>query len=405
MPSAPVITRIETFRNPEYPLIVWARIHSSDGFVGLGETSFTPDAVETSIHSEIASYLLGEDPNRLDIHWERMSRRFKTQRGRGVDSSSVSAIDMALWDLYAKRVNQPLYQVLGGLSRDRIRVYNTCAGYSYGVKSKAKGGWKAGQIDYDPDRPYEDYHAFMTDAGALADDLMSQGFTAMKIWPFDGYSNETNGQFISLAELEEGTEPFIKIREKVGNKMDVMVEMHAIWNLSSAKRIAKSVEPTNPFWFEDPVPMDNIDTLAQFRQSTHIATTASEQVASRWAFREMFEKQAMTICMFDISWVGGISEAKRIASMAHAYHMPIAPHDCVGPVTLMFSVHLSLNAPNALIQETVRAYNATWYKEIVTELPKIENGYVYAPEGIGTGTELLESFLSDPQTTLQASDL
>ncbi|MCI0834424.1 MAG: mandelate racemase/muconate lactonizing enzyme family protein, partial [Chloroflexi bacterium] len=130
MPSAPVITRIETFRNPEYPLIVWARVHSSDGFVGLGETSFAPDAVETSIHSEIAPYLLGEDPNRLDIHWERMARRFKTQRGRGVDSSSVSAIDMALWDLYAKRVDQPLYQVLGGLSRDRIRVYNTCAGYS-----------------------------------------------------------------------------------------------------------------------------------------------------------------------------------------------------------------------------------------------------------------------------------
>ena len=158
----------------------------------------------------------------------------------------------------------------------------------------------------------------MTDAGELADDLLSQGFTAMKIWPFDGYSNDTNGQFISATELDEGTEPFRKIREKVGNRMDVMVEMHAIWNLSSAKRIAKSVEPTDPFWFEDPVPMDNFDTLAQFRQSTHIATTASEQVASRWAFREMFEKQAMTICMFDISWVGGLSEAKRIASMAHA---------------------------------------------------------------------------------------
>ena len=245
----------------------------------------------------------------------------------------------------------------------------------------------------------------MTDAGELADDLLSQGFTAMKIWPFDGYSNDTNGQFISATELDEGTEPFRKIREKVGNKMDVMVEMHAIWNLPSAIRIAKSVEPTNPFWFEDPVPMDNIDTLAQFRQSTHIATTASEQVASRWAFHEMFEKQAMTICMFDISWVGGISEAKRIASMVHAYHMPVAPHDCVGPVTLMFSVHLSLNAPNALIQETVRAYNATWYKDIVTNLPNIDNGYVYAPEGVGAGTELLDSFLKDPQTTMQASDL
>ena len=310
---------------------------------------------------------------------------------------------MALWDLYAKRVNQPLYQVLGGLSRDRIRVYNTCAGYSYGVKKK--GGWKAGQIDYQPEQPYEDFQAFMTDAGELADDLLSQGFTAMKIWPFDGYSNDTNGQFISATELDEGTEPFRKIREKVGNRMDVMVEMHAIWNLSSAKRIAKSVEPTDPFWFEDPVPMDNIDTLAQFRQSTHIATTASEQVASRWAFREMFEKQAMTICMFDISWVGGLSEAKRIASMAHAYHMPVAPHDCVGPVTLMSSVHLSLNAPNALIQETVRAYNATWYKDIVTALPKIDNGYVYAPEGIGAGTELLDTFLKDPATTVKTSDL
>jgi L-alanine-DL-glutamate epimerase-like enolase superfamily enzyme len=403
MASAPVITRIETLRNPEYPMIVWARVYSSDGFMGLGETSFGPAAIEANIHEGIANYLLGKDPNRLDIHWDQMAKRFKTIRGRGVDSSSVSAIDMALWDLYAKRVNQPLYQVLGGLSRDCIRVYNTCASFAYGVKSK--GGWKAGHIEKTPGKPYEDYTAFMTDAGELADDLLSEGFTAMKIWPFDQYSNDNNGQFISSQELDEGTEPFRKIREKVGNKMDVMVEMHSIWNLSSAKRIAKSVEPTNPFWFEDPVPMDNIDALAEFRQSTHIATTASEQVASRWAFREMFQKQAMTICMFDISWVGGISEAKRIAAMAHAYAMPIAPHDCVGPVTLMFSVHLSLNAPNALIQETVRAYNATWYKDIVDVLPRIENGYAYPPESTGAGTELLDTFLNDPATTIIGSDL
>ncbi|MDP6667852.1 MAG: mandelate racemase/muconate lactonizing enzyme family protein [Dehalococcoidia bacterium] len=384
MPTAPVISRIETFRNPEYPLVVWVRIHSSVGFVGLGEITFAPDAVEANIHESIATYLLGKDPGQLDFHWDRLGNRFKTVRGRGVDSGSVSAIDMALWDLYARRMNQPLYQVLGGLSRDRIRVYNTCAGYAYGVKSG--GARKAGQVDHRPEQPYEDHQAFMTDAGALADDLLSEGYSAMKIWPFDQFSNESNGQFISSAELEEGTEPFIRIREKVGNRMDVMVEMHSIWNLASAKRIAKSVKPTRPFWFEDPVPMNNIDALAEFRQSTHIATTASEQVATRWAFREMFEKQAMTICMFDVSWVGGISEAKRIAAMAHAYQMPIAPHDCVGPVTLMFSVHLSLNAPNALIQETVRAYNATWYREIVDRLPRIESGFAYPPEGAGAGT-------------------
>ena len=113
----------------------------------------------------------------------------------------------------------------------------------------------------------------------------------------------------------------------------------------------------------------------------------------------------MTICMFDISWVGGISEAKRIATMAEAYHMPIAPHDCVGPVTLMDSVHLSLNAPNALIQETVRAFNASWYRDIVTELPTIEEGYALPPQGTGVCTELLDSFINDPETGIRVSSL
>jgi len=399
----PVIDEIKTFRNPEYPHILWVEVKSSNGIKGLGETSFDTDAVEGLIHGEFSSYLLGKDPNQLDRHWEEMARKMRIIRGRGVDGSAVSAIDMALWDLYAKNIKQPLYQVLGGLSREKIRVYNTCAGYSYGVKRK--GRFTPGSIDHHPESIYEDQHAFMENAGALAEDLLSEGFTAMKIWPFDKYSSESNGQFISQFDLDEGTEPFIKIRETVGNKIDVMVEMHSLWNLPSAVRIAKSVEPTLPFWFEDPVKMDNIDTLAEFRHSTHIATTASETSALRWSFREMFEKQAMTICMLDISWVGGISEAKRIASMADAYQMPIAPHDCVGPVTLMFSVHLSLNAPNALIQETVRAYNATWYKDIVDTLPEIVNGFAYPPKGFGCGTNLLDKFILDEATSTKVSSL
>jgi L-alanine-DL-glutamate epimerase-like enolase superfamily enzyme len=404
MPSKnPTITSIETLKNPEYPKIVWVRIGTSDGLFGLGETSFDPDTIEAWVHEDAATYLLGEDATQLDLHWDKLQGHGARHRARSSDMSGISAVDMALWDLYAKRHDVPLYVVLGGLSRDRIKVYNTCAGFSYGVK---RGGrLEAGSVDYRPEKPYEDQHAFLTDAGALADDLLSEGFTAMKIWPFDQFVDKTSGQFISKADLDEGTEPFRKIREKVGNRMDVMVEMHSLWNLPSAVRVAKAVEPTDPFWFEDPVPMDNIDALAEFRRSTHIATTASETVTTRWAFREMMEKQAMTICMFDISWVGGISEAKRISTMAEAYRMPVAPHDCVGPVTLMFSVHLSLNAPNALIQETVRAYNATWYKDIVTNLPRIEGGYAYPPEGAGSGTELLESFLKHEDTTIKLSEV
>ena len=168
----------------------------------MGETSFDTDAVEGLIHGEFSSYLLGKDPDHLDRHWEEMARKMRIIRGRGVDGSAVSAIDMALWDLYAKNIKQPLYQVLGGLSREKIRVYNTCAGYSYGVKRK--GRFIPGSIDHHPESIYEDQHAFMENAGALAEDLLSEGFTAMKIWPFDKYSSESNGQFISQFDLDEG---------------------------------------------------------------------------------------------------------------------------------------------------------------------------------------------------------
>lgn len=399
----PTITRITTLRNPAYSKIIWVQIYTDDGRVGLGETSFSPQTVEAWVHEEAAEYLLGKDATQLDLHWNRLNGYGGKVIARASDMSGLSAVDMALWDLYAQRAGVPLYEALGGLSRPSIRVYNTCAGYSYGVNRV--GRLKTGDVDYKPDGRYEDQHAFLNDAGALADDLLSEGYTAMKIWPFDQVADKSLGQFISSPDLEMCTEPFRLIREKVGNRIDVMLEMHSIWNLPSAIRIAKSVEPYTPFWFEDPVPMDNIATLAEFRRSTDIAVTASETVATRWAFRQMFEMQAMTICMFDISWVGGISESKRIATMAEAYHMPVAPHDCVGPVTLMFSVHLSLNAPNALIQETVRAFNSSWYQDIVTKLPVIENGYALPPAGTGAGTELLDSFVNDDETVIKESNL
>ena len=402
--KAPVITRIETFNHGDYPQVLWVQLHTSDGLVGLGETSFGPKAVEAWVHESAADVLLGKDPMQLDLLWQWLGRTGATpSRARGAEVRGLSALDIALWDLYGKRVKQPLYQLLGGLSRDRIKVYNTCAGYSYGVNRA--GHYKAGDVDYRPGKPYEDQHAFLTDAGALADDLLSEGFSAMKIWPFDSYVNKSNGQFISKGDVEAGTEPFRKVRAKVGRRMDMMVEMHCLWNLPSAIRIAKSVEPLDPYWFEDPVPMDNIDAVAQFKNSTHIPTTASETMATRWAFRELFEKRAVTVCMFDISWVGGVSEAKRISTMAEAYHLPVAPHDCVGPVTLMCSVHLSVNAPNALIQETVRAYNATWYKDIATVLPKIEGGYAYAPEGVGIGMELKPSLLNSKKMKSRVSEV
>tara|TARA_B100001105_G_C22378460_1_gene438451 strand:+ start:119 stop:1333 length:1215 start_codon:yes stop_codon:yes gene_type:complete len=391
------IEQITTIRNPSYPKIIWVLVKTNDGLEGIGETSYDPSTVEAFIMEEASNYLLGKDPSKIDLHWEILSKvGSHIKIGNSGEMRGLSAIDMALWDLKAKRLKVPLYDLLGGLSRDKIKVYNTCAGYSYGVNRA--GSKLPGDIDYQKDQPYEDQYAFINDPVGLAESLLEDGFTAMKIWPFDQFVPNNDGNMIDLAELEEGSEPFRLIREKFKNKMEVMLELHSFWNLPSAIRIAKSVEPYNPFWIEDPVPMDNFDTLYQFKKSTFIPTTASETLASRWQFREMFEKRAATICMFDISWVGGVSEAKKISTMAESYNIPIATHDCVGPVTLAFSIHLSLNVPNTIIQETVRAFNNTWYQNIVNKLPKIENGYAYASNDFGCGVDLSNEFLSNKDT-------
>ena len=133
--------------------------------------------------------------------------------------------------------------------------------------------------------------------------------------------------------------------------------------------------------------------------------TLSETVAARWGFREAFERGAVGIAMLDVSWCGGISEAKKIATMAEAYQLPVAPHDCTGPVVLVASTHLSINLPNALIQEAVRAYYTGWYTELVTTLPTFDRGYVSAPTGPGLGTELLPDLWQRPDAHVRASDL
>jgi len=398
------ISKIETIRNPNYAKIIWVVIHDESGEFGIGETSWGPDTVEANILKEIAPALMGQNPMQLDKLWQDICKLGITVRPAGAEVRAMSAVDMALHDLVGKLTNQPLYQLLGGLYRDKIKIYNTCAGYSYGVNRPDIYRDKPGHVDHRPDQEFEDQQAFMTDAGTLAKSLLKEGVSAMKIWPFDQFAGKTGGEFISSEDIDKGVEPFQKIRDAVGRKMDIMVELHSMWNLPSAKRIAKALEPIEPLWYEDPLSMNNLDALADYRSFTKIPVTASETLSLRWSFRELFEKRAVDICMLDISWVGGISEAKRISTMAEAYELPLAPHDCVGPITLLNSIHLSLNAPNAMIQETVRAFNNTWYRDIIKTMPKIENGYVYAPEGFGVGTVFTEKFLNSKETVVNTID-
>ena len=398
------ITAIETIRLDEFSNILWVHIHTDEGLIGLGEIFYGVAAAEAHIHSYVAELLLGQDPLRIDYHSKALTG-YVGFTGSGAEVRGNSGVDIALWDIWGQATKQPIYQLLGGASRDAIRVYNTCAGYQY-VRDQVRQSTDSFNLPgKNPAGPYEDLQGFLHSADEVALSLLEMGITGMKIWPFDYAAEASGGHYISPSELDKALEPFAKIRDAVGSKMDIMVEMHAFWDLPQAKKIARAVEPFEPFWFEDPIKMSNLRSLKEFKDSTRFPTTASETIGMRGEFRELLEQQACDYVMYDLSWCGGLSEARKIAAMAEAWHRPVAPHDCTGPVLLTASVHHSINATNALVQEMVRAFYYGWYQELVTELPPVENGMIRPPDGPGLGTKLQPGVLKRADCQVRRSEL
>jgi galactonate dehydratase len=394
------ITRIDTLRLEEFPNLLFVTVHTDEGPAGLGETFFGAQAVEAYLHESVAPYLLGKDPLQIERHATAL-RGYLGYASTGVELRGNSAIDVALWDLLGQVTGQPLYQLLGGASRESVPIYNTCAGYRY-VRQRpvqAVENWGLGGTD----GPYEDLEAFLSDAGRLAEDLLAEGITGMKIWPFDPYAEASNGTWISADDLDEGLEPFRKIRGAVGSVMDIMVEFHSLWDVPTAQRILRALEEFEPYWFEDPVRPDSPGALAQVARSTRVRVASGETLAGRRAFRELLDREAVQVVIVDLSWCGGISEARKIGTLAETYGIPVAPHDCTGPVVLTASTPLSLHLPNAPLQETVRAYYTGWYRDLVSALPTIENGRITPPEGPGLGTSLLPEVHERADARLRSS--
>jgi L-alanine-DL-glutamate epimerase-like enolase superfamily enzyme len=378
------VQKIETIRIAEHANICWVRVHTDAGIAGLGETFFGAQAVEAYIHETVAPLLLGRDPLQID-GIARALTGYLGFASAGVEMRGNSAIDIALWDLFGKVSGQPLAQLLGGFTRESIRTYNTCAGSAY----MQEGGQIVSNYGLDKKRTaYADLDAFLHHADDLAEELLASGITAMKIWPFDVAAEKSGGHYISPADMKAALEPFEKIRKRVGDRMDIMVELHSKWELLPAIEIARELAQFKTFWHEDPIRMDALGDLKRYAEASRAPLCASETLATRWRFRDLLETGAAGIVMLDLSWCGGISEARKIASMAEAWHLPVAPHDCTGPVVLTASTHLSLNAPNALVQESVRAFYNTWYPEVVTAIPQVKGGMISVPPGPGLGLDL-----------------
>lgn len=395
------ITAISTFRAAEFSNVIWIHVETDAGITGLGETFYGAEAVEAHIHNTLAMRLLGRDPLDIELLNREMVNLPMAQSSTGVEYRAASAVDIALWDLFGKVCGQPVWRMLGGRSWERIRVYNTCAGTRYVRTNEIKpvSNWDLGGGA----GPYEDLDGFMHRPAQLAENLLESGITAMKIWPFDPHVAEFKGQHISASAMKTALRPFEAIRKAVGDQIEIMLEMHSLWNLPTAMRIAREVAAYRPLWFEDPIRMNNPQALAEFSQATPVMTCASETLGSRFAYKDFLDRDAMHVVMADLCWTGGLTEGRKIAAMADTYHRPFAPHDCIGPIGFTAAVHMSFSQPNTLIQESVRAFYKGWYLELVTEMPKIEDGYVHPPEAPGLGAELLPAFFDRPDLSVRRS--
>ena len=394
------VSSIDTIRIEEFPNLLFVEIKTDEGLVGLGETFYGPMSSEAHIHEIIAPYLLGKNPLNIEMHQKHLIG-YTGFVGTSAERRGASAVDIALWDLWGKATSQPLYNLLGGKVRDKIRVYNTCAGQNYIRKLPIQGTSNFGLTS--TQGKYEDLYAFLNSPADLAHSLLDMGITAMKIWPFDFAAEESHGQYISSSNMQKSLEPFEKIRSAVGDKIDIMAELHSLWNKPQAIKICRELEQFKLMWIEDPVFMDHLSSLGDVCKATSAPIAVGETRGGRADYRSLLELNSLAQVIMDISWGGGISEANKVSAMAEIWHIPIAFHDCTGPVTLTASTHLALAKSNCQIQEIVRAFYYGWYESLVTELPNIQKGYIDVPEGNGIGLSLNKEVYDRPDVQIKSS--
>jgi galactonate dehydratase len=401
------ITALETIRCKAFANLLWLRLETDCGLVGLGEAFRNAEASEAYLHETLAPELLGRDPRPVAAHRERIGRvianRFMGTPSRSIELRGDAAVDLALWDLLAQSLGVPLHRLWGGPVRERIRVYNTCAGPAYNTEPVV--GWvsRLAEPGAAPVGAIDDLQAQLDDPVGLARSLLAEGVTALEIWPFDRFAAATGGNAIGPAELEAALAPIRAIRDALGEAVEILVECHGLWRLPAAVRIARALEPYRVFWLEDPIAMHRLDDLRRLKEATGIPLAGSENHGTAHWFREAFALGVIDYAHFDVGWMGGLSEALDVAALARAFDRPIAPHDCVGPVMLAANLQLLAAQPHGLWCETVRAYARGWYREVVEGLPEPEGGTIGFPEGPGLGVRLSPAFLARPDLVRRRS--
>jgi galactonate dehydratase len=343
------ITRVETFMVK--PRWLFLKIHTNAGITGLGEPIVEGRAktVATAIE-ELTPYLLGKDPRAVAHHWQAMYRH-AFYRGGPILTSAISGVDQALWDIKGKALGVPVYELLGGPTRTRVRVYA-----------------HAGTVERIKQRKAE-------------------GFTAFKTGPF----KERPARIVeNKAFIDKAAGRFAELRAAVGDECDIGIDFHGALSQQTARVLIKALEPYQPMFIEEPVNCQEVDVMADIARGTHLPIATGERIFTKWGFREILEKKAASILQPDLCHAGGITECRIIAGMAEAFYAAIAPHNPLGPISLAAGLQLAAAIPNFLCQEQV-SLGVGYLKKPF----QIKAGFVDVPAGPGLGIELDENLLAD----------
>ncbi len=343
------ITKLETFL--VRPRWIFLKVHTNAGITGLGEPLLEGRARTCAeAINEIAPYLIGKDPRPVTHHWQAIYRH-AFYRGGPILTSALSGIDQALWDIKGKALGVPVYELLGGPTRDRVRVY---------ARASSPESIERGK---------------------------KQGFTAFKTNP----ARKRPARYVETpGAVQFAVEQFARLRAAAGPDCDVAIDFHGVISPATAKLLIKGLEPHQPFFIEEPVQAENVDVMADIAQRTHLPIATGERIFTKWGFREILEKGAATILQPDLCHAGGITEVRLIAGMAEAYYAAIAPHNPMGPISLAAGIQLDAAIPNFLCQE-----QASLGEGYLKTPFKVENGYIPLPKGPGLGIELDEDQLAD----------
>ena len=343
---------------------------TSNNITGWGECyapPFHPSAVQTMIQDIADRFVIGTDPYKTENLFRKIYSSGYNQRPDTTLMSILSGIEMACWDIIGKDLNKPIYELLGGLVREKLRSYT----YLYPSEEDKKS-------------VYEDPEL----AAARALEYIELGFTAIKFDPVGPYTIYDPRQ-LSLKSLSFSEKFVASIRNAVGDKCDILFGTHGQMTFSSAVRLAKKLEKHDPLWFEEPVPPDNIDSMALVASKTSIPIATGERLSTKYEFAKVIEKKAASIIQFNLGRVGGILEAKKIAAIAEAHGVQIAPHLYCGPIVGAANIQIATCIPNFLILESIKKMDG-FYAEILTKPIQWDQGYVIPSKEPGLGVEINE---------------